>query len=213
MPSPSEIFFAYQLKGADQANYVNQLQKNAQADQQREAEIAARPRVPIRTPDTLASSQYATFIDLLSEGEIEGFPSAAGLTKNTAAYDLAALKDIYLNKVAILSASADLANVQSTDYNHKDIKIDLRYGTQSQSYFNGYGEISDPVQVNQEVQFALPITQTITDSNTDGVIITISIPRMEKYTSQGDVLGSSFGFKIQIKYFGDAISASRCWSA
>jgi len=204
MTSAAEIFFAYQLKGTAQVAYVNQLQQVAQADAQREAEIAARPRVPVRTADTLASSQYATFIDLLSEGEIEGFPSAAGLTKNTAAYDLAALKDIYLNKVAILSASADLANVQSTDYNHKDIKIDLRYGTQSQSYFNGYGEISDPVQVNQEVQFALPITQTISDSSTDGVIITISIPRMEEYNSLGDVLGSSFGFKIQIKYFGDA---------
>ena len=31
------------------------------------------PRVPTRTPDNLHSRQFATFLDLISEGEIEGF--------------------------------------------------------------------------------------------------------------------------------------------
>ena len=31
------------------------------------------PRQPTRTPDTLHSKQFATFLDLISEGEIEGF--------------------------------------------------------------------------------------------------------------------------------------------
>ena len=33
------------------------------------------PPQPTRTPDTLHSRQFATFLDLLSEGEIEGFAS------------------------------------------------------------------------------------------------------------------------------------------
>ena len=33
------------------------------------------PRQPTRTPDTLHSKQFATFLDLISEGEIEGFAS------------------------------------------------------------------------------------------------------------------------------------------
>ena len=31
------------------------------------------PPQPTRTPDTLHSRQFATFLDLISEGEIEGF--------------------------------------------------------------------------------------------------------------------------------------------
>jgi hypothetical protein len=73
---PAEYQYASLLKGQEQINYVNQLKQNQLAE-------ANRPRTPTRTADSLASTQYATFIDLLSEGEIEGFPSAAGLTKGT----------------------------------------------------------------------------------------------------------------------------------
>ena len=56
------------------------------------------PPQPTRTPDTLHSRQFATFLDLISEGEIEGFASASkeGLTKGTTAYNNAALKDVFL---------------------------------------------------------------------------------------------------------------------
>ena len=48
-----------------------------------------RPPPPVRTPDTLHSRQFATFLDLISEGEIEGFasPSKEGLTQGTTAYE------------------------------------------------------------------------------------------------------------------------------
>ena len=46
------------------------------------------PPQPTRTPDTLHSRQFATVLDLISEGEIEGFATAskAGLTKGTTAF-------------------------------------------------------------------------------------------------------------------------------
>ena len=34
------------------------------------------PPQPTREPDTLHSRQFATFLDLVSEGEIEGFATA-----------------------------------------------------------------------------------------------------------------------------------------
>ena len=190
--TPEEVFFAYTLKPKDQAVYLNYIQQIQQTE-------ASTPRVPVRTADTLSSTQYATFIDLLSEGEIEGFPSAAGLTKGTVDYNNAALKDIYLNNVSVLNSNANIASIQETDYNFKNVKVDFRYGTQSQAYFPGYGEISTPVQVNQKVDFLTARVQTITGP-ADGVIVTISVPRLEEFTTQGDILGSSFGFKIQIQY-------------
>ena len=58
------------------------------------------PPQPTRTPDTLHSRQFATILDLISEGEIEGFATAskAGLTKGTTAYNNAALKDIFFKQ-------------------------------------------------------------------------------------------------------------------
>ena len=114
MPSAAQITLAMNLKGSAQATFISLLK------QQNEAEAAAeanRPRTPTRTADSLASTQYATFLDLISEGEIEGFPSAAGLTKGTNAYNIAALKDIYLNKKetkAIVHAHSSCATAIST---------------------------------------------------------------------------------------------------
>ena len=55
------------------------------------------PPQPTREPDTLHSRQFATFLDLVSEGEIEGFATASkeGRTKGTTAYNNAALKDVF----------------------------------------------------------------------------------------------------------------------
>ena len=56
------------------------------------------PPQPTRTPDTLHSKQCATFLDLISEGEIEGSASASkeGITDRTStAYKNAYLKDVF----------------------------------------------------------------------------------------------------------------------
>jgi predicted phage tail protein len=201
MPSAAEMYFAMSLKGSAQATYVSLLKQQDQAQAQAEAN---RPRIPTRTPDNLSSTQYATFLDLLSEGEIEGFPSAAGLTKGTSAYNIAALKDIYLNKTPILRASANLNNVQSIDYNFQNVKIEPRYGTQTQPYIQGYGEISEPITVNSTVQQATPVIRTVNDVNVNGVIITITVPALQEFNTQGDILGASFSFTIALSYNGGA---------
>ena len=64
---------------------------------------------PTIAEDNLHSKQFATLLDLISEGEIEGFssPSKEGRTKGTVAYNNAAKKDIFLDDTPILSATAD----------------------------------------------------------------------------------------------------------
>ena len=64
------------------------------------------------TKDNLNSRQYFRVLDLVSEGEIEGFATASkeGRTKGTDAYLNAAKKDIFLNNTSILQAEADSAN-------------------------------------------------------------------------------------------------------
>jgi predicted phage tail protein len=201
MPSAAEIALAMNLKGSAQATFISLLKQQDQAQAQAEAN---RPRTPTRTADSLASTQYATFLDLLSEGEIEGFPSAAGLTKGTSEYNIAALKDIYLNKTSILRASANLNNVQPVDYNFQNVTIEPRYGTQAQTYIQGYGEISEPISVNSIVEQATPVIRTVNDVNVNGVIITIAVPALQEFNTQGDILGASFSFTIALSYNGGA---------
>jgi len=45
---------------------------------------------PTLPKEVLGSKQFATFVEVLGEGEIEGFPSAAAYTKGTNNYNLAA---------------------------------------------------------------------------------------------------------------------------
>lgn len=98
--------------------------------------VSNTQRAAITTEDTLASKQYATFIDLLSEGEIEGFPSARAYTQGTTNYNNAALKDIFLNGTSIVRQGANPASLQTTDYNYQNVTLYPRYGTQNQDAIN-----------------------------------------------------------------------------
>ena len=164
--------------------------------------VVAPTRTPVRDPDTLASKQYATFVDLLSEGEIEGFPSAAAYTRGTDDYNRALLKDVFLNGTQILRQGADATNPQSADYNFQNVTLQARYGTQAQTYIPGFSDIERESSVQVKVEQATPITRTITDTTVDAVRVTITVPRLEQYTDEGDVKGTSINLQIRVQYNG-----------
>ena len=168
--------------------------------------VVAPTRTTVRDADNLASKQYATFVDLLSEGEIEGFPSARNYTQGTTDYNTAALKDIYLNGTPVLRANASVTNPQDSDYNHQNVGLAIRYGTQAQTYISGFSDIEDEKSVSLEVAQATPVTRTITDTNVDAVRVTITVPRLEYYTNEGDVRGTSISLSIQVQYNGGGFS-------
>ena len=160
------------------------------------------PPQPTRTPDTLHSRQFATFLDLISEGEIEGFASASkeGRTQGTTAYNNAALKDVFLNDTPVLKASANSASPASTDFNFQDVGFDPRFGTSGQTKVSGIESSSSVTAVGITVTQSSPVTRQITNSNVDAVNVTITIPQLQKATDKGDILGSSISFKISVQY-------------
>jgi len=165
-------------------------------------QVAAPARTPVRDADSLASKQFGTFVDLLSEGEIEGFPSARAYTRGDANYNRALLKDIFLNGTQILRQGADATAPQAADYNFQNITVETRYGTQAQTYIPGFSDVEDETSVNTIVQQASPLTRTITDSNVNAVRVTITVPRLERFTDEGDVYGTSVNLQIQVQYNG-----------
>ena len=160
------------------------------------------PPQPTRTPDTLHSRQFATFLDLISEGEIEGFASASkeGLTKGTTAYNNAALKDVFLNDTPVLRSNANSASPTDVDFNFKDVDFTPRFGTSNQTKIAGIESSSSVTGVGTTVTVAAPVTRQITNSNVDAAKITISFPQIQEATDKGDLLGSSVQFKISVQY-------------
>ena len=90
--------------------------------------------------DVLASKQFQTLVELLGEGEIEGFPSADGLTQGTTAYNNAALKDVFLNGTQVLQSTASNTSPADTDFNFPNVSFEPRFGTSSQTPIQGISE-------------------------------------------------------------------------
>ena len=160
------------------------------------------PPQPTRTPDTLHSRQFATFLDLISEGEIEGFASASkeGLTQGTTAYNNAALKDVFLNDTPILKSTANSANPATSDFNFQDVTFKPRFGTSNQTKISGIESSSSITVVNRVVKHGIPVTEQITNTNVDAVNVTITVPQLQVATDKGDLLGSSISLKISVQY-------------
>ena len=160
------------------------------------------PPQPTRTPDTLHSRQFATFLDLLSEGEIEGFATASkeGRTKGTSAYNNAALKDVFLNDTPVLKASANSASPVTTDFNFQDVTFNPRFGTANQTKVEGIESSSSVTSVGVNVTQSTPVTRQISNTNVDAVNVTISFPQLQKATDKGDLLGTSVQLKISVQY-------------
>lgn len=167
-------------------------------------QAATGTTTPKTAKDTLNSTQYIQVIDLISEGEIEGFPSARAYTRGTAAYNVAMLKDIFLDGTPILKASANPAAPAADDYNFQDITVQVRYGTADQAYVPGFESVQTEVSVGVTVSNAVPVSRTITDADTDAVRVTVSFPRLEKYLENGDVRKDEVNWQVHLSYNGGA---------
>ena len=175
--------------------------------QQNSAPPAAR--TPTRTADNLSSTAFGNILDLISEGEIEGFPSARAYTRGTDNYNKALLKDVFLTNTPVLRASADVTNLSDSDYNFKGVTVTPRYGTNAQTYVPGF-EASESVEsVGLAVVKDTPVTRQITNSNVDAVRVAVAVPRLEKATNEGDVLGTEVTIRIDVQYNGGGFTTAK----
>ena len=157
--------------------------------------------------DNLDSKQIARILDLLSEGEIEGFPSARSYDWGTDNYNTAALKDVYFNNTPVLRQEAVIGNIQSSDYNFDidQAAFALRKGTQDQSYTDIIGDANQQEHlVNTRVQQNSPVTRSITDTDVTSVRVTVSVPALQVFKNNGNVEGSTVQYEIQTSYAGGA---------
>ena len=161
-------------------------------------------RQPREAKDNLDSTAYAKVIEVLSEGECEGYatPSRLGLTKGTAAYMNAAMKDIFFNDTPLLRPGASNTDPQEADFNFANVSIATRFGTNDQPYVPGFDAIEEEIGVAADVIVGGPVTRTITDANVNAVRVTINVPTLVEFKSNGDRAGAEINLQIAVQYAG-----------
>ena len=154
---------------------------------------------PAVTDDVLASKQFQTIVEILGEGVIEGFATAAkeGHTPGNQTYLNAMQKDIFLNGSPILIPSANSLQPIPSDFNFKNVTVEERFGTSDQTAIQGISEIETENSVNVAVLKDNPISRSITNTSVNAVRVTIGFPSLQKFEDDGDINGAEVALNIQ----------------
>ena len=154
----------------------------------------------------IGSRQFVTTIDVIAEGQVAGFPSAieAGHTQGTNNYNVTALKDVFLNNVQVLQQSAPDTLPSDNDFNFGTSDANRprfipRFGTSTQTKIPGVKETERDRPVGVTVTTTNPQTVSITDTNTDGVRVTVGFPRLQKIEDDGNISGTTVQYTIEVK--------------
>ena len=145
--------------------------------------------------DSLASKQFQTLIDLISEGIISGFPSATG-SQGSTEYNTSALKDVFLNGTQVLQQSAG-TTPEDSDFNFQNISFEPRFGTSDQTAIAGISASESETAVGVTVTKDTPVSRSIADTNIDAVRVTIAFPQLQKFEDNGDINGAEVALTIQ----------------
>ncbi|MDR2092270.1 MAG: hypothetical protein LBP58_02985 [Azoarcus sp.] len=133
--------------------------------------------VPVESPDSLRSRQYARLIDAVSEGPIGGLVNG--------------LKSVYLNDTPIESPDGTA--------NFTGIVIESRGGTQDQTYLPGFAQVESEIAVAVKVTATNPVVRTLTNINLNAVRVTIRIPALTYQHENGDITGTSVSIAIDLQ--------------
>ncbi len=139
-------------------------------------------KTPVESDDSLQSVQYASVLDLLSEGEIQGLDDG--------------YKSIFLDGTPIRDSS--------NNDNFSGYTVDTRNGTQAQLHISTLEGTQTEVSVNTQITKLSSVTRTIgsSDNNTDRVRVTLRIPSLRVIEDDGDIVGKSVTIKIEVNYNG-----------
>ncbi len=150
------------------------------------------PNIP---SNVLASKQFQTLLELLGEGEIEGFPSATG-SKGSTEYNTSALKDVFLNGTQVLQQAAGTSPTDE-DFNFQNVSFEPRFGTSDQTAIQAITELESEFTVSQTVTTSSPVSVSITNTSVNAVRVTIAFNELQEFLTDGDIDGAEVTLNIQ----------------
>ena len=147
--------------------------------------------------DKLKSIDFGTVVDVLGEGQIEGSATAskAGITdKTSTAYKNAFLKDLFLNKTAVLQADADNTNPDTSEFNYPSdqLRFEFQDGTANNTVlFAAESQSSKVVTGDEGQECSFPVggsatarSGTISSTDIDTVQVKIKFDQFFKLNTE-----------------------------
>ncbi len=149
----------------------------------------------------LRSKSFATVVDLLGYGEIEGFRKPSNTDPETAD-SLDFRRDIFLDGTPLVNANGEL--------NFQNVEVFFRSGTDTQTPLSsvdsfGPDRIENTIPVGVAVTKSSSVARSITgvqDSDGNELIkllrVTIQIPALQEFKTDGDIVGTEVKISIRI---------------
>ena len=133
-------------------------------------------RTPTEQPDDLQSVAKAKILVALGEGEFAGQLTG---------------KDIYLDGTALENADGS--------HNFSGVAWEFRSGTQAQNYIQGIPGTENEINVGTEVSSATAWTRTFTNTQLSAVRLRLKWPSLFKQEDNGDLVGYSINYAIDLQ--------------
>ncbi|EPI2798888.1 host specificity protein J [Citrobacter koseri] len=142
---------------------------------------SSKTRTPTEQPDDLQSVAKAKILIALGEGEFAGQLTG---------------KDIYLDGTALENADGS--------QNFSGVVWEFRSGTQAQKYIQGIPGTENEISVGTEVSSANAWTRTFTNTQLSAVRLRLKWPSLFKQEDDGDLVGYSINYAIDLQTDGGA---------
>jgi len=142
---------------------------------------SSKPKTPVEAPDSLQSTNIASILLAVGEGEFDGTPTS---------------RDIYLDNTPIMDASGNV--------NFPGVKWEWRRGTIEQDYIQGIPSVENETTVNVELRSDNPFTRALSNTQLSAVRVRMSWPRLAKQDSNGNTNGYRIEYAIDIATDGGA---------
>ena len=149
----------------------------------------------------LRSKSFATVVDLLGYGEIEGFRKPSNTNPDTAD-SLDFRRDIFLDGTPLVNANGEL--------NFQNVEVFFRSGTDTQTPLSSVDSFG-PDRVENTIPVGVPVTKStsvarsitgVQDSDGNELIkllrVTIQTPALQEFKTDGDIVGTEVKISIRI---------------
>ncbi|EDQ3252109.1 TPA: host specificity protein J [Salmonella enterica] len=142
-----------------------------------------KQHTPVEQPDSAQSMARCRMLLALGEGEFAGG----------------------LDATRIFLDGTPLGNPDGT-MNFEHVSWDFRHGTQTQTPIPGFPAVENETTVGVSLTKATPWTRALSNTQIDAVLVRIGIPGLQQQENDGDIVGTTVQYHIDLAVDGGAYS-------
>ncbi|EJB8470257.1 host specificity protein J [Citrobacter freundii] len=142
-----------------------------------------KQHTPVEQPDSAQSMAHCRMLLALGEGEFAGG----------------------LDATRIFLDGTPLGNADGST-NFENVSWDFRPGTQSQTPIPGFPAVENETSIGVSLTKVTPWTRAISNTQIDAVLVRIGIPGLQQQENDGDIVGTTVQYHIDLAVDGGAYS-------